>query len=158
MANTSSRRVVSRPGVSSEGTGGAFHSPFQPPPAMADLEGDLLGTGAFQQVMVGGEFWRLRVPGPEALKILGLMPDAQGGEQIKLINSLLQMCLHPEDFQKALRRLLDPDSPFTTTDYMELYRRAATVGTARPFPQSSGSRAQRRSAGERSARSSRSRA
>ncbi len=153
MANTSTRRVVNRPGVSGEGTGGSFHSPFQPPPAFADLEGDLLGLSGYQQVEVGGSFWRLRTPPPEALKILGLMPEAKGGEQIKLMNSLIQLCLHPDDLAKVMRAMINPDSGFGTEQYMQLYRRAATTGTARPFPQSSGSRAQRRSRGARSARS-----
>lgn len=152
MANTSTRRVVNRPGVSGEGTGGAFHSPFQPPPAFADLEGDLLGS-AYHQVEVGGIFWRMRTPPPEALKILGLLPEAKGGEQIKLMNSMLQLCLHPDDLQKVMAMMLDPDSSFSSADYMMLYRRAATAGTARPFRQSSASQGPPRTRGGRFDRS-----
>jgi hypothetical protein len=156
MANTSTRRTVSRPGVSTEGAS-AFYSPFQPPPAGLDFDGDaaILGVGEHINVLVGGKMWRLKVPDTLALKLITDIHDAPGGQQIQLINAFLQRQLHPVDFQQVLRRLLNPDDTFTTDEYMELYRRAVTVGTARPFRRSSGSREQRRSHGERSARSSR---
>lgn len=137
MANTSSRRVVSRPGVNAEGTGSSFQSPYQPPSSEADFEGDmiLMDPTAYTVVFVGDYFWRLKVPGCAALQDLATVAEAQGGAQIHAINAFLQRHLHPEDFALILRRLLNPDDTFNSEHYMDLYRQAVTAGTARPFRQ-----------------------
>lgn len=141
MANTSSRRVVSRPGVNGDGSGSNFQSPYQPPPSNRDFDGDLamLDPNAYTMVHVGEYFWRVKVPTPEALKALAEVPDLKGGEQIHAMNAFLQHHMHPDDFRLAVRRLLDPDDSFTAERYTDLYRQAVTVGTARPFRPSSGS-------------------
>lgn len=138
MANTSTRRTVSRPGVSAEGTGSNFQSPYQPPPSMLDFAGDLsmLTPDSYTCISVGDYFWRVKVPGPAALQRVADIAEAKGGAQIHAINAFLQEHLHPEDFQLVLRRLLTPDDTFTNDHYMDLYRQAVTVGTARPFQRS----------------------
>lgn len=138
MANRSTRRTVSRPGVSSDGSGSKFVSPFQPPPAGLDFDGDmvLLDPNAYTCIHVCDYFWRVKVPGPGALREVAAVADAKGGAQIQAINCFLQAHLHPEDFPLVLRRMLDPDDHFTDTHYMDLYRQAVTVGTARPFQRS----------------------
>lgn len=125
---------------------------------MADFDGDisLQDPNAYTMVHVGGYFWRARVPGPAALKDVATVADSRSGDQLHAINSFLHAHLHPDDFAIAARRLLTPDDAFSTEDYIDLYRAAVTVGTARPFPQSSASRARRRSRGGSSARGSRS--
>lgn len=139
MANRSTRRAVSRPGVTSDnGNGSKFVSPFQPPASGPDFDGDmvLLDPNAYTVIHVGDYFWRVKVPGPAALRAVAAVADAKGGEQIQAINAFLQAHLHPVDFPLVLRRLLDPDDPFTEAQYMDLYRQAVTVGTARPFQRS----------------------
>lgn len=141
MVNTSSRRTVSRPGVNGDGTGSNFQSPYQPPPAVLDFDGDLalMEPDAYTLVHVGEYFWRIRVPAPEVLKHLSEVPDLTGAERIKAMNSFLQHHLHPEDFRLVVRRLLNPDDAFSAELYTDLYRQAVTVGTARPFRLSSAS-------------------
>lgn len=158
MANTSTRRTVSRPGVSGEGAGSNFQSPYQPPPSMLDFAGDLalLNPNGYTMISVGDYFWRVKVPGPVALQRVADIAEAKGGAQIHAINAFLQEHLHPEDFHLVLRRLLNPDDTFTNNHYMDLYRQAVTVGTARPFRQLWASPAQQSSRGGSSARSSRS--
>lgn len=135
MANSSTRRTVAHPGVNT-GSGSNFQSPFQPPPAVPDLEGDLslLDPSGYSLVHVDDYFWRVRVPGPEALKEVANLPQS-GGAQLMAIGTFLQRYLHPDDFRRAIQCLLDPDSSFTGEHYYELYRAAVTVGTARPFRQ-----------------------
>lgn len=145
----SAGRTVSRPGVSADGKS-TFVSPYQPPPATVDFEGDislLSGTGGYTLVHVGDYFWRVRVPGPDALRDLNTIATASGGEQIKAINGFLQRHLHPDDFPRLLDRLMSPDDTFDAEQYMSLYRQAVTVGTARPFRLSSVSPAPLSSAG-----------
>jgi hypothetical protein len=156
MANTSVRRTVSRPGVSAEGTGSNFQSPYQPPPALADFAGDLamLDPTGYTTVHDGEHFWRVKVPGPVALQRVAEIADASGGQQILAINAFLRDHMHPEDFALILRRLLNPDDTFTNVHYMELYRQAVTVGTARPFRQLWASPAPPSTAGASSVRSS----
>jgi hypothetical protein len=138
MANRSTRRTVSRPGVTSDGAASAFHSPYQPPSSVADFEGDLalLDPNAYTVLHVGDYFWRVKPPAPTALKAVADVAEAKGGQQLHAINSFLQQHMHPEDFALVVRRLLAPDDPFTDAEYMDLYRETVTVGTARPFRQS----------------------
>jgi hypothetical protein len=145
MANTSSRRVVSRPGINADGAGAGFHSPYQPPPAGLDFEGDmaLADPAGYTLLHIADYFWRVKVPGTAALRDLAAVPDLKGGEQIKAMNAFLVRHMHPEDFRWAVQRLLDPDDVFSSEHYMDLYRQAVTVGTARPFRLSSDSHALR---------------
>jgi hypothetical protein len=158
MANTSTRRTVSRPGVSPDGGGAKFVSPYQPPSAVADFEGDLvlLDPNSYTPVHVRDFFWRVKPPGPAALQAVAAVADAKGGQQIHAINSFLQVHMHPEDFRHVIMRLLDPNDLFDDHDYMDLYRQAVTVGTARPFRQWWASLGPPPPAGASSARSSRS--
>jgi len=158
MVNTSTRRTVSRPGVNGESGQSNFQSPYQPPPALPDFHGDisLLDANAYQPILLADDVWRVKVPLPSALADLSAIAEADGGAQIKAINGYLRKHMHPDDFQKVLRRLLGPDDPFSADDYMELYRLAVTRGTARPFQQSWGWPVPPPTAGASSARSSRS--
>ena len=137
MANTSTRRTVSRPGVTSDGASAGFQSPYQPPSSAPDFLGDLmmLDPTAYHPVHVADYFWRVKVPGPAALQAVAEVAESKGGQQIHAINTFLRTYLHPDDFQYVMRRLLDPDDAFSEVDYMSLYREAVTVGTARPFRQ-----------------------
>lgn len=141
MVNTSSRRTVSRPGVNGDSGSSNFQSPYQPPPAELDFDGDLamMSPDAYTLVQVEGYFWRIKIPTPEALKHLAGVPDLEGSEQIHAMNAFLQRHIHPDDFRLVLQRMLDPDDTFTAEHYTDLYRQAVTVGTARPFRLSSAS-------------------
>lgn len=156
MANTSSRRVISRPGVNADGTGSNFQSPYQPPPAGLDFAGDLalMTPGSYTMVYAGSQFWRVKVATPAELQDLAQVPELKGGAQIIAMNSFLQRHLHPEDFRLVIRRMLDPDDSFTAENYSEMYRLAVTVGTARPFLLSSASHERPSTAGASSVRSS----
>lgn len=149
MANTSNRRVVSRPGVNGDATGSNFQSPYQPPASGPDFEGDLtlMDPDAYTLVHVGDYFWRVKVPSPGVLKQLADIPDLTGGDRIKAMNIFLQRHLDPEDFRLVVRRLLNPDDAFSAEMYTDLYRQAVTVGTARPFRLSSVSPGRRSTAG-----------
>lgn len=139
MANTSTRRVVSRPGVSAEGASG-FVSPFQPPPAIPDLMADIanLDPNAWHVVIVRDTAWRVKVPSPTALGMVSEIGSLSGGARIQAISSYLQIHLHPDDLRQMLRRMLTPKDAFDANAWTELYRAAVTVGTARPFPPFSG--------------------
>ena len=148
-------RAVSRPGVNSDG-GPGFQSPFQPPPAYADLAADaaaLLDPDAWQVVHAGGTFWRVRTATPAALALLSQLPDLKGGEQVTVINRFIGEHMHPDDFATLLERMVDPEDSFGADEYQDLYRQMVTVGTARPFWQSSDSPAQPHTTGVRFAQS-----
>jgi hypothetical protein len=160
MPPTSKRSVVSRPGVSSDTGRSGFISPFQPPPSVPDFTGDLalLDPAGVFPLVVGDAIWRVRRPGPEALKQVADVAEASGAAQLAAIHAFMVKHMVTEDFNRVVGRLLDPDDPFTAADYMELYRLAVTVGTARPFLLLSGLPARRSSPGGLSARSLPSRA
>lgn len=134
---------MSRPGVSADGAGSNFQSPYQPPPGMPDLHGDIAvaigDPDAWQLVHVAGMFWRVKVPTPNALGLLAEIQELKGGSQVQAINMFLANHLHPEDMSEMLARMTDPEDSFGAAEYQELYRATVTVGTARPFSRSSGS-------------------
>lgn len=134
----SAPRTVSRPGVSADGKS-AFQSPYQPPPRGSDLAGDVaaMDPNAWQLVHVAGVFWRVRVPTPSALGLLAEILETKGGAQVQTINMFLANHMHPDDLAVMLDRMTDPDDSFDASAYQELYRATVTVGTARPFSQSS---------------------
>jgi hypothetical protein len=138
---SAARRAASHPGVGGGGTspaGPAFVSPFQPPAGIGDLHGDLLAAeGGWATVVAGGATWRVRVPDAHSLGPLVEAQNASGGERIRSMSAFLVRQMHPEDMATLLDRMADPDDSFDEDDYQELYRAAVTVGTARPFWQSS---------------------
>lgn len=135
-----SPRTVSRPGVNSDGKSN-FQSPYQPPPAGDDLGGDIamLDPNAWQMVYVAEVFWRVKVPTPSALGLLGEILERKGGSQVQAINMFLSAHMHPDDLTTMLTRMSDPEDSFGADEYQELYRKTVTVGTARPFSRSSDS-------------------
>ena len=156
-AAASAARSAPHPGVS--GTNGAasnFQSPYQPPSGDADFRGSVaaLDPDSWQTVLVAGTAWRVKIPGPSAIGLLADMATAKGGTRVKVINGFLAMHMHPDDLHAMLLRMSDPDGQFTQDDYIALYRAAVTLGTARPFPQSSHSLALLPTAGEPSEQSS----
>lgn len=134
-------RTVSRPGVSADGKGSNFQSPYQPPPSHTDLTGDIaaLDPNAWQMVHVADRFWRVKMPTPNALGLLAEIIEQKGGAQLQAMNMFLSNHLHPDDMAEMLGKLTDPEDPFGAAEYQELYRATVTVGTARPFSQSSAS-------------------
>lgn len=140
------------PGAGAEGNAPTFYSPFQPPGGLDDLRGDLLAAeGAWVPIMAGGGVWRVRVPDASALAPLVDAHTAQGAQRVRLLSEFLVRQMHADDMAVLLNRMSDPDDPFDEVAYNELYRAAVTVGTARPFWQSSPSPAQRRITGGPSA-------
>lgn len=136
----SAGRTVSRPGVNTGDTASNFVSPWQPPPATLDLNADViaLDPNAWQLVHVAGYFWRVRPATPQAVAMLTAILETKGGAQVQAINTFLAAQLHPDDLRRMLERMMDPDDTgFDHDEYTELYRAAVTVGTARPFLQSS---------------------
>lgn len=136
----SGSRTVSRPGVNSDGKSN-FQSPYQPPPSADDLSGDIamLDPNAWQAVFVAGQVWRVKVPTPSALGLLGEILERKGGSQVQAINMFLAAHMHSDDLATMLTRMSDPDDSFGGDEYQELYRQTVTVGTARPFSRSSDS-------------------
>lgn len=135
-------RIVSRPGVNSDpGKGTGFISPWQPPPSDVDLRGDLTlaDPNAYHPVLAGGTIWRCRIPSAAALEAVNDIMTLKGGAQIRAINNFLSSVLHPDDMRTMLRRMMNPSDPFDADAFTDLWRGAATVGTARPFRQSSDS-------------------
>lgn len=128
-------RSVSHPGVSAAAKP-SFVSPFQPPPGSVDLLAEAQ-PGTWHTAFVGGMAWRLKVPLPSALGLLSEIIDTVGGAQVKVINGFMIMHMHPGDLETMLCRMLDPEDPFGGEEFIELYRAAVTVGTARPFSLSS---------------------
>lgn len=145
-----SSRSVPRPGVNSSADQPTFISPWQPPDAAADLQADL-HSDEWHDVEVGGQTWRIQVPGPTALGLLAEISESKGGLQVKAINGFMVMHLDRDDMSRMLIRMTDPDDSFGDKEFMELFRKVVTAGTARPFVRFSLSPAQRRLLGEGSA-------
>lgn len=133
-------RSVPHPGTSGA-NGPTFISPFQPPPSTTDFYSDTVAMDpqGWHVEHIGGSFWRTRMPTPSAIGLLNEIMDRKGGSQVQSMNMFLAVHLHPDDLVTMVLRMIDPDDGFGTDEYQQIYRMVATIGTARPFSQSSAS-------------------
>src|SRR5690606_8743155 len=135
--------------------GPKLSSPYQPPPGYDDLGAQVsdielvttapldTSTGGCSyphSLEVAGEVYRVRTPRPEALHAFttAVSPHVKG---VRLKNDMTQHFVgnhtHPEDFERVVFRMMDPEDRFTKDDLATLMKSIMTLGTARPIRPSS---------------------
>lgn len=148
-----SPRVAGRPAAGANNNTPKFESPYQPPPGNDDLatqvtdlhtrrEEKTFGlktppTGHLYRhtITTAGEEYRVKTPRPEALHTLtaAVSPHIK---DTRLQNDMVQLFvsnhMQPDDFERIIFRMMDPDDAFTKDDLGQLMRSITTLGTARP--------------------------
>lgn len=147
---------------SGQPSGPKFESPYQPPPGYDDLgsqtsalavrdNNSVTGTevnptsdGHFRHgVELAGETYRVRTPRPEALHAFttAVSPHVKDARvKNNHIELFVRSHTHPEDFERIVFRMIDPEDNFTKEDLGSLMRSIMTLDTARPTVPSSRSR------------------
>lgn len=136
-------------------SGPKFESPYQPPPGYDDLGSQTAALalpenscgleatldGHFRHgVELAGETYRVRTPRPEALHAFtsAVSPHVKDARvKNNHIELFVRSHTHPEDFERIVYRMIDPEDNFTKEDLGSLMRSIMTLDTARPTVPSS---------------------
>lgn len=156
VAGGGGRKVAS--GGTGQSTGPKFESPYQPPPSYDDLGSqtaelavrennsglETTFDGCFRHgVELAGETYRVRSPRPEALHAFttAVSPHVKDARvKNNHIELFVRSHTHPDDFERIVFRMIDPEDNFTKEDLGSLMRSIMTLDTARPTVPSSRSR------------------